>query len=103
MRTALIAAAAAATIAGPSVIAPRVANATCWWGCDAPPGAPQGPVGGPVGGGAAYPSGAYYGYGPSSYYAPAPKYYGPGPGCYWHNQRVWDGYSWQIQRVQTCY
>ena len=102
MRNTLIALAAAGTIVGLTVMAPRTANATCF-GCDAPPGAPQGPVGGPVGGGAPYPYGAYYGYGPSYYYAPAPRYYGPGPGCYWHNQRVWDGYAWQVQRVQTCY
>jgi hypothetical protein len=46
--------------------------------------------------------GAYYGYGPSYYYAPAPVYYGPGPGCFLRNQRVWDGYAWRIQRVQVC-
>jgi hypothetical protein len=72
MRNTVIALAAAATIAGLMVIAPRTASAICF-GCDAPPGAPQGPVGGPVGGGAAYPYGAYYGYGPSYYYAPAPR------------------------------
>ena len=50
----------------------------------------------------AQPYGAYYGYGPSYYYAPAPVYYGPGPGCFLRNQRVWDGYAWRIQRVQVC-
>jgi hypothetical protein len=71
MRNTVIALAAAATIAGLAVSAPRTAHAICF-GCDAAPGAPQGPVGGPVGGGAAYPYGAYYGYGPSYYYALRP-------------------------------
>jgi hypothetical protein len=102
MRSTMIALAATATIAGLAIIAPRMANATCP-GCDGPPGAPPAPVGAPVGGGAAYPYGAYYGYGPSNYYAPAQRYYGPAPGCNGHNQRVWDGYAWQVQRVQSCY
>jgi hypothetical protein len=42
------------------------------------------------------------GYG--TYYAPPAAYYGPGsPGCYWHWQRVWDGYRWHRQRVYMCY
>lgn len=46
--------------------------------------------------------GAYDGYG--TYYAPPVAYYGPGsPGCYWHWQRVWDGYMWRQQRVYMCY
>lgn len=44
----------------------------------------------------------YDGYG--TYYAPPVAYYGPGsPGCYWHWQRVWDGYMWRNQRVYMCY
>jgi hypothetical protein len=102
MRKTLIALVAVATIGGPAVTAPSKANATCW-GCDGAPGTPQGPTGAPIAGGASYPYGAYYGYGPSYYYAPAAKYFGPGPGCFWRNQRVWDGNTWQVQRVQTCY
>jgi hypothetical protein len=46
--------------------------------------------------------GTYDGYG--TYYAPPAAYYGPGsPGCYWHWQRVWDGYTWRSQRVYMCY
>ncbi|HXF89736.1 MAG TPA: hypothetical protein VNK48_15395 [Xanthobacteraceae bacterium] len=46
--------------------------------------------------------GTYDGYG--TYYAPPVAYYGPGsPGCYWHWQRVWDGYMWRNQRVYMCY
>ena len=46
--------------------------------------------------------GAYYGYGRSYFYAPAPVYYGPSPGCFWRNQRFWDGNTWRVQRVQAC-
>jgi hypothetical protein len=42
-------------------------------------------------------------YGPSYFYAPAPVYYGPSPGCFWRNQRFWDGNTWRVQRVQACY
>ncbi|HWP26886.1 MAG TPA: hypothetical protein VNL39_11135 [Xanthobacteraceae bacterium] len=46
--------------------------------------------------------GIYDSYG--TYYAPPAAYYGPGsPGCYWHWQRVWDGYMWRSQRVYRCY
>ena len=36
-------------------------------------------------------------------YAPGPAY-DPGYGgdCYLQRQRVWDGYSWRIQRVRVC-
>ena len=41
-----------------------------------------------------------YGYGPGYYaYAPGPAYYG---GCYWTRQRIWDGWSWRLRRVQVC-
>jgi hypothetical protein len=32
-------------------------------------------------------------------YAYSPAYYG---GCYWTRQRVWDGWSWHLRRVQVC-
>jgi hypothetical protein len=39
-----------------------------------------------------------------AYEAPSAPYYGPGsPGCYWHWQRVWDGFMWRRQRVYMCY
>jgi hypothetical protein len=101
MKTTLIALAAAATVAGAAITAPSPANATCW-GCYVGGGVIAGLVGGALIAGAAQPYGAYYGYGPSHYYAPAPAYYGPGPGCYWANQRFWDGYAWRFQRVQVC-
>jgi hypothetical protein len=43
----------------------------------------------------------YYGYGPGPYYGAAPVYYG-GPGCYWHRERVWDGWGWRVHRVRVC-
>jgi hypothetical protein len=53
--------------------------------------------------GTAQPDGAYYGYGPSFFFAPAHHYYGPRPGCFWRNQRLWDGNDWRVERVQVCY
>jgi hypothetical protein len=67
------------------------------------PALPRGPPGGALLAGQAQPYGAYYGYGPSYFYAPAPVYYGPSPGCFWRNQRFWDGNAWRVQRVQACY
>lgn len=32
-------------------------------------------------------------------YAYSPAYYG---GCYWTRQRVWNGWSWHLRRVQIC-
>ena len=37
---------------------------------------------------------------PPAYYAPAPAYYAPP--CRWVRQRYWDGYYWQVRRVQVC-
>jgi len=38
--------------------------------------------------------------------APPPAYgppvYVEGPPCRWVRQRFWDGYEWQIRRVQVC-
>jgi|SRR5271166_6048011 hypothetical protein len=99
MRKTLIAIAAAATVAGAAITAPTSANAGC---CDGGAGFAGRLPGAPLLGGSAQPYGAYYGYGPSYYYAPAQVYYGPSPGCFWRNQRFWDGYTWRAQRVQTC-
>jgi hypothetical protein len=38
---------------------------------------------------------------PPPYYAPAPAYYAPPP-CRWVRERYWDGYYWQVRRVQVC-
>lgn len=37
---------------------------------------------------------------PPPVYAPAPAYYGPP--CRWVRERYWDGYYWQVRRVQVC-
>jgi hypothetical protein len=103
MRKTFIAVAAAATVAGAVITATSTAHAWCFWGCDAGAGAVAAPPGGGVLAGSAQPYGAYYGYGPSSFYAPAPVYYGPSAGCFWRNQRFWDGNTWRVQRVQSCY
>ena len=102
MRKTLIAVAAAATVAGAAITGAGPAKAWCLWGCDAGVGAP---AAGPPAlmTGTAQPYGAYYGYGPAYFYAPGHAYYGPSPGCFWRNQRFWDGNTWRAQRVQTCY
>jgi hypothetical protein len=64
-------------------------------------GVAAGIVGGAIVGGAIANSNPYY-YGP----APAPAYYGPpppGPGCYWQQQRYWNGWAWQWHPVRVCY
>ena len=38
---------------------------------------------------------------PPPVYAPAPAYYGPPP-CRWVKERYWDGYYWQVRRIQVC-
>ena len=43
---------------------------------------------------------------PPGYYYGAPAYYGappPPPGCYWQQQRFWDGYAWNYRPVRVCY
>lgn len=50
--------------------------------------------------GAAAAHGPYYGYGPGYYYGPGPAYYGPH--CWWHRERVWDGWGWRVRRVRVC-
>src|SRR6185312_4896998 len=39
-------------------------------------------------------------YGPGYYYGPGPVYYGPH--CWWHRERVWDGWGWRVHRVRVC-
>jgi len=39
-------------------------------------------------------------YGGPVYYEGAPP---PPPGCYWQQQRFWDGYAWNYRPVRVCY
>ena len=41
----------------------------------------------------------YYG-GPAYYEAAPPPV---PPGCYWQQQRYWDGYGWTFHPVRVCY
>jgi len=38
---------------------------------------------------------------PPAYYAPAPVYVEE-PACRLVRERYWDGYGWQVRRVQVC-
>jgi hypothetical protein len=38
---------------------------------------------------------------PPVYYAPEPVYVEE-PACRWVRERYWDGYGWQLRRVQVC-
>ena len=44
---------------------------------------------------------------PAPAYPPGPVYYEgappPPPGCYWQQQRYWDGYGWTYHPVRVCY
>jgi hypothetical protein len=40
-------------------------------------------------------------YGGPVYYEPAPP--PVPPGCYWQQQRYWDGYGWYYHPVRVCY
>ena len=67
-----------------------------WWG----PGLAAGLIGGAIVGGAIASSRPVYG-GPA-YYAeptlpPVP------PGCYWLQQRYWDGWGWVYRPARVCY
>lgn len=105
MKNTLMAAAAVATLAISSLVAPAPAHAQRGLGA----GIAAGVIGGALIGGAL--AGPRY-YGPGyGYYGPG---YGPGygyyggpayvvdPGCYWQRQRFWDGYGWRIRRVRVC-
>ena len=73
-------------------------------------GARMNRVGGAIVGGALAAPG-YYGpgyYGPGYRYYGRPAYYGgPGyvvdqPGCFWQQQRFWDGFGWRMRSVRVC-
>jgi hypothetical protein len=90
--------ATAATLAVAAVAAPQPAEAR---GGRIAAGIIGGLAAGAIIGGIAA-NGPYYGpgyYGPA-YYGPGPVYYGPH--CYWHHQRIWDGYGWRLERVRVC-
>jgi len=61
-------------------------------------GLAAGLLGGAIVGGAIASSRAVYG-GPVYYGAPPPL----PPGCYWQQQRYWDGYGWVFHPVRVCY
>ncbi|MGP9809957.1 hypothetical protein ACTZWT_00445 [Rhodopseudomonas sp. NSM] len=99
MRKPLMVLAAAAALGIASVGSPAPAQAHDGFGV----GLAAGLLGGAIVGGAVAGPG-YYGYGPR-YYRPAPAYvvepgyYG---GCYWQQQRFWDGYAWRLRQVRVC-
>ena len=87
---------AVATIAGSLVSFTPAAQAG---GGGIAAGVAAGIVGGAIVGGAIAASRPY-----PYYYGPPPGYVGGpvGPGCYWQNQRYWDGYAWNVRPVQVC-
>ena len=77
MKKAILAIAAAATLAVGTLSAPAPAEARCV-GC----AVGLGVLGGVIVGGAI--ANAY------------------GPRCYWTRHRVWDGFGWRLQRARVC-
>jgi len=62
-------------------------------------GIAAGLIGGAIVGGAIASSRPYY---PALVYVePAPP--PVPPGCYWQQQRYWDGYAWNYRPVRVCY
>ena len=57
-------------------------------------------IGGAIVGGAIA-SSRPYPYGGPVYYDAAPP--PVPPGCYWQQQRYWDGYAWYVHPVRVCY
>ncbi len=97
MKTIVLAAATAATLAVTTLAAPAPAEAR---GGRVAAGVGLGLLGGAIIGGAIANSGGYYGPGYGYYGGPAPVYYGGG--CYLRRERFWDGYGWRVRRVQVC-
>jgi hypothetical protein len=93
MKKTITALLAVATVAGSLTVTP--AQAQRGWGA----GVAAGLIGGAIVGGAIAASRPY-----PYYYGPPPGYVGGpvGPGCYWQNQRYWDGYAWNVRPVQVC-
>ena len=63
-------------------------------------GVAAGLIGGAIVGGAIASSRPVYG-GPVYYAEPAPP--PVPPGCYWQQQRYWDGWGWVYRPVRVCY
>jgi len=97
MKTIVLAAATAATLAVTTLAAPAPAEAR---GGRVAAGVGLGLLGGAIIGGAIANSGGYYGPGYGYYGGPALAYYGGG--CYLRRERFWDGYGWRVRRVQVC-
>ena len=93
MKKTITALLAVATIAGSLSV--TAAHAQRGWGA----GVAAGLIGGAIVGGAIAASHPY-----PYYYGPPPAYVGgPVPaGCYWQQQRYWDGYAWNVRPVQVC-
>jgi hypothetical protein len=64
-------------------------------------GIAAGLIGGAIVGGAIASSRPYYPYPGPAYVEPAPP--PVPPGCYWQQQRYWDGYAWNYHPVRVCY
>jgi hypothetical protein len=92
MKKALVAFLAVASIAGSLTATPAHAQRGLAAGIAA------GLIGGAIVGGAIASSPPPY-YGPAYYGAPPP----PPAGCYWQQQRYWDGYAWNMHPVRVCY
>jgi hypothetical protein len=93
MKKTITALLAVAAVAGSLTVTP--AQAQRGWGA----GVAAGLIGGAIVGGAIAASRPY-----PYYYGPPPGYVGgPAPvGCYWQQQRYWDGYAWNVRPVQVC-
>lgn len=102
MKKSMMAAALVAALAAAAVAVPTQAEARRGY-------AAAGIIGG-MSAGVIIASGAYpyygYGYYPG-YVVPVsdagPAYYGPPPGCVLRRQRVYNGYSWQWQKIRVCH
>jgi hypothetical protein len=92
MKKTLVAFLAVASIAGSLTATPAHAQRGLAAGIAA------GLIGGAIVGGAIASSPPPY-YGPAYYGAPPP----PPAGCYWQQQRYWDGYAWNMHPVRVCY
>ena len=96
MKKTMMVLATAATLAVTAVAVPQKAEAG---GGRVAAGLIGGLAVGALLGGAIAASSPGYAYGaPYGYYS-APVGY---PGCYWQRQQFWNGFAWQVRRVQVC-
>jgi hypothetical protein len=96
MKRTIAALLAVATIAGSLASAPAQAG-----NGGVAAGVAAGLIGGAIVGSAIASSRPYYPYGGPVYVEPAPP--PVPPGCYWQQQRYWDGYAWNYHPVRVCY